>query len=424
MQLPFNPAEGFANPFGFLKISYGIHAKVTALILMSVLYLSCLSQEAPKIPERAQKLDNLTVYSVEADPAGEIQFVREQTFGSTNGVMIGRLGSVTVDKAGRVLIADLDQQIINVFESDGQYFTQFGGEGRGPGEFLAGPNLEIVSNRLYAYDYMQLRVSVFSPVSLSLSYTLNLNPRNKNSIEALTGHHMSWILFRNDDTFLACFSQPLYTDPGKPEYNLEDEKYIRCYLMNVEGRITDDKILKVRDTRYLTGAVKRGDFSIGVFRHFASRPLLTLSEEDQIYSAWSEDFLIKMYDSKGKYLRAWYYPYQNVRLTRENAILKANSEYSKNVITRNLDALPETWPALNSMQIDDDNRLWVSTIVEDFDIYEWWVLEETGELITRFEWPRDEPIEVVKNGYMYTRETDEETGLQQVVKYRIEFEGG
>jgi len=29
---------------------------------------------------------------------------------------------------------------------------------------------------------------------------------------------------------------------------------------------------------------------------------------------------------------------------------------------------------------------------------------------------------VVKNGKMYTRQTDEETGLQQVVRYRIEIE--
>jgi len=65
------------------------------------------------------------------------------------------------------------------------------------------------------------------------------------------------------------------------------------------------------------------------------------------------------------------------------------------------------------------NRLWVFTIVEDFDVYEWWVLELSGELITRFEWPREEPIEVIKNGKMYTRQTDEETGLEQIVRYGI-----
>ncbi|MBP3193345.1 hypothetical protein [Natronogracilivirga saccharolytica] len=40
---------------------------------------------------------------------------------------------------------------------------------------------------------------------------------------------------------------------------------------------------------------------------------------------------------------------------------------------------------------------------------------------SRFEWPRDESIEVVKNGYIYTLQTDEETGLQQINRYRFEW---
>jgi hypothetical protein len=49
------------------------------------------------------------------------------------------------------------------------------------------------------------------------------------------------------------------------------------------------------------------------------------------------------------------------------------------------------------------------------------VLQETGEVIARFEWPRDEPIEVVNNGYLYTRETDE-MDVASIVRYRIEME--
>lgn len=85
--------------------------------------------------------------------------------------------------------------------------------------------------------------------------------------------------------------------------------------------------------------------------------------------------------------------------------------------------MPEYWPAINNLIIDDENRLWISTIVDDFDIYEWWILEKSGEVITRFEWPRDYPIEVVKCGYMYTRETNEKTGLEEVVRYRIKLQG-
>jgi hypothetical protein len=51
--------------------------------------------------------------------------------------------------------------------------------------------------------------------------------------------------------------------------------------------------------------------------------------------------------------------------------------------------------------------LWISTIVEGFDIYEWWMLEPSGELVSKFDWPRDEPIEVIKNEKMYTSQTYE-----------------
>ena len=47
--------------------------------------------------------------------------------------------------------------------------------------------------------------------------------------------------------------------------------------------------------------------------------------------------------------------------------------------------VPQTGPALNDLIVDDEGQIWVSTIVEDFDIYEWWILQENGELITRLD---------------------------------------
>ncbi len=73
------------------------------------------------------------------------------------------------------------------------------------------------------------------------------------------------------------------------------------------------------------------------------------------------------------------------------------------------------------MLIDDQNRLWISTIVKDLDVYRWWVLEENGKLLARFTWPRNREIEVIKNGFVYAKETEDETGLERVVRYRIEM---
>ena len=68
--------------------------------------------------------------------------------------------------------------------------------------------------------------------------------------------------------------------------------------------------------------------------------------------------------------------------------------------------------------------LWIATIVDDMDVYKWWILKDTGEVITKFEWPRDHPIEEVRNGKLYARETNEETGLEEIVRYDIETKPG
>ncbi|TVR32958.1 MAG: hypothetical protein EA390_04565 [Balneolaceae bacterium] len=100
-------------------------------------------------------------------------------------------------------------------------------------------------------------------------------------------------------------------------------------------------------------------------------------------------------------------PADTVMLTRETIFESGEDVFMEGNIRR--------------LAVDDKGRVWVATIVKNFSVHEWWVLEENGELMARFEWPRDEPIVVIKEGKIYTRQTDEETGLQQVVRYRVEI---
>ncbi|TVQ03146.1 MAG: hypothetical protein EA359_10190 [Balneolaceae bacterium] len=143
---------------------------------------------------------------------------------------------------------------------------------------------------------------------------------------------------------------------------------------------------------------------------------------DNIVYAWGEEMLFKVYDSDGDYMYLFYYPYQNIRVKSDHIskhYVNLNDEMSLFLEKQ----APETWPAFNDLIVDDSNRLWVSAIIDDFEVYQWWVLKvDTGELLARFEWHRDKPILVVRNGHMYTRERDEETGLQQIVRYRIGME--
>jgi len=86
------------------------------------------------------------------------------------------------------------------------------------------------------------------------------------------------------------------------------------------------------------------------------------------------------------------------------------------------DDMPDTWPAYSTMLMDDENRVWAALFTDNEETYEWRVYTDEGEFLATFTWPRSKTISEVKNGLAYTRETDEETGLQQVVRYRMAFD--
>ncbi|HKJ45197.1 MAG TPA: hypothetical protein VJ991_05135 [Balneolales bacterium] len=55
-------------------------------------------------------------------------------------------------------------------------------------------------------------------------------------------------------------------------------------------------------------------------------------------------------------------------------------------------------------------------------LYQWWVLDPNGKLIARFTWPRNKPIQEIKNKYLYTRQPDTAMGSSEIMRYQIEIE--
>ena len=403
--------------------------KVLAMGTLFILFSGCNRSEEQKIPPYVQNLENLIVLSSVEGPGNAIHFIREMEFGSSDEQMIGKLGSFSVDKANNVYLGDIQQHSIYIFDQYGHYTASLGRQGRGPGEFNFVGYLKNIDDHLFAYDPPQFRLNVFSSKNYELAASVNLHATNKRDFEELREFDLGFLHPINKTRFLGLFSPPvIYADPSHPKYNLNDLSN-SIYLLDNKGAIISDKILEYPDLRALTATVN------GEYRHtqfeFLGRTLISVSNSSEIYVTRTEDFLIQVFNSEGQYERAYFYPLPKREFTREQAIKEQKKVYENDYVLEYRlsvinnapeEQIPQFWPAIKDILIDDENRLWISTIVEDFDVYEWWVIENTGELITKFEWPRNEPIEVVKNGYIYTRETDEETGLQQVVRYKIEFD--
>ncbi len=383
--------------------------KQILLFVLLILVWGCSAHKNDEIPKSIRKLKNLTVIPADAKPANQITFKKDAVYGNSKNVLIGRIGGIDIDDSGRVFIADSQKMAIDVFDSSGHYKTHFGRKGRGPGEFESitlGYPFHIFSGKIYIWDPRLFRINVFSLKTLKLSSIRNINTKYWNNVkelrESIGAEYIRSVW--NDSTFLVGFDDM----KAIKEYHFKHHtKGVLSwyYLMDNEGKIIS-KCLFEQDFPQPGGLEPLGDFE-----EANRQTLFTISKMKHLFSAWSEDFLIKEYNQKGKYLRAFYDTYKKVKLNRDSLMQNLHNSRARQEVMNV--KIPPTWPALHDIKIDDQNRLWVATIVKNMKVYQWWVINQKGKLLAQFDWPRSKPIKVVKNGYMYTEETDTSSGISK-----------
>lgn len=82
---------------------------------------------------------------------------------------------IAVDSQGHVLVADTGNKRIVIYDSDGNFLSQFGGQGAGAGQFDEPVGLAFDGGgNLYVADTWNQRVQVFSPSSDKSNYTPSL----------------------------------------------------------------------------------------------------------------------------------------------------------------------------------------------------------------------------------------------------------
>lgn len=396
---------------------HSIHRNIMwVLQVFVILILGCSHQKKDPIPIQFQELENLTVYSTDAKPATRLSFIKDAVYGDSKEVMIGTIQDVAVDRLGRVFIADARQLVINVFEPGGRFITQIGRDGRGPNEFGSIKRILIQGDRLYAFDPGQFRMNIFSLENLAGEKTVTL-AENRSSYGDLAKAYpyIDQIVVRNDDTYIAKFIEDDRSSSIERWQNFNVNSLY--YLLDKSGAISR-RLLDFPDATRTRFPLRNAVLGLHL-KDFFGNSLTVISSDHRMFLAEPDFFLVKQFSSDGVYQHAFYYPIRKIPLTTESTIVAGVPDlYVSNM--ESLD-LPGTWPALIEMKIDNQDRLWIATTVDDLSVYEWWVLESTGELITRFEWPRNKPILVVGGGFIYTQETDNETRIEQIVRYKIDF---
>lgn len=225
------------------------------------------------------------------------------------------------------------------------------------------------------------------------------------------------------NTIIAAFQKP----PSVDNSSIRKKQY---YRLNSDLQVMSEQLAELDAKRFVFSKSEEnvGNTRARFMKHFPffERHFFIPAQNNHFYTVDSRDFLVKKFDSLGNYMHAFYHPYTSPEVTREDA-LKSTNDFTESIAEQI--ELPEYWPAFNAIFLDDENRFWVSTITESDEYFQWWVLEESGEPIAKFKWPGDhyqDPANLdnhilVKDGYFYQREEDEQNDQVSIVRYKIEF---
>ncbi|MEX0856628.1 MAG: 6-bladed beta-propeller [Balneolaceae bacterium] len=413
--------------------------KFIKLLSLAILISQCGCEKQErseiKVSEHGADLENLMIHSDNQENVSglgsvsnvisidttdirySVKLIRETVFESNEEVfMDGYIGEIAVDNDDRVYITATNPGSIGIyiFEPDGSFITSFGQEGRGPGEFESIGSISIQGNKLYVFGPRLQKFGVFSLDDYQLIRDQIIRR------DSIPKHDELARILRVNELQVTESGEIL---AKMSNLSLREENEITKVLyhkISADGHILPERILELDKYRFYFPS----NAGYPILMPFVRNTLVATSGDGTFYTAWSEDFLIKVYDADGNYKKAFYHPVSRARLSMDEILLNKDQQR----ILSNY-KLPDTWQALHTIETDDKNRLWVSTITESDSTFKWWVLNDKGELLATFTKPgartensvMTKPLYKIQNGYFFERERDIRNGIDRIVKYKIEF---
>lgn len=400
---------------------YDMKIKLIAYILL--LCCGCdasTEQVSLAIPDHIEQLKNLTVFNPTKQPTDTIRLEKQTVFKSNSEVFIeGYITDIAVDDSNRVYIGagGAASAGIYVFRPDGSFLSTIGAYGRGPGEFLGIGSLLIWNNRLYVFDPKLQKFCIYSLMNFKHISDGIISKKRLPPSDTLAQRLRASKLFLNRQENELLIQLSAFSQFEELEV---DRK--RLYRISESGLIQPGYVLNLQ--RFPFYFPKNGEMRFPFTMPFSPNSVVSISPKGPIFTAWTADFLIKKYDTDGNYINSFYYPVEASSLS-----LKSMDVSTERMNVLNHYSMPDTWPVLHTMLVDDKERIWAVRIVDSEKKFEWWVLSKNGELIAKFDFPgvrskrtvMNPPILKVKNGYLYLRKFDFHNGIDQIVKYKIEM---
>lgn len=377
------------------------------LLLFSFGYSCDKLAEEKNMPEYFSGYSNVSTFSDSPNQLVSIEFTEKTLFDDLDSMFFTEIAQVGVDRLDRAYLSN--DEAIHIYNNNGNYIRSVGRKGRGPGEFQVIHNFKVKDGKLYVYDANMSRISIFNLNTFELDNELSLSSK-----DGMIG--LGEFGVRNDGSLILGM-----VESRKKQNSIITEKYMHYYSMDSSGKLSRNEIVTTKLSDYFELENRNGTSYPPI--PFDRTTKFSLSISDKMYLAWTDEIAIKVFDLSGNYIKGIYYPFENVEISDDNDFPGAYKVLDIVTDTKRVlgKRMPDTHPAIAHFFVDDMERIWLSTIVSNREVYEWWVLKESGELLAKFTWPRQNILKVVKNGFAYAVDSDEKTGESILARYKINW---
>lgn len=326
--------------------------------------------------------------------------------------IFGWIKTVQLDHRGYIYTFDAQRdRFISVFNLNGDKIGTIGKPGNGPGEFTGLTNFHLDNENevLTALDFRQSKISEFSISDDSFGDIINELFFQRYSVSSPQAVIPRNVFKLADGNFVIHYEGII--SPQTSEYPAKH----RIILM--EGETAEQ--VKIITLRADEKDVESDGRTVEVFKWpFAGSSTITVASSGVIYTGWSYDNTIDIYDTTGE--RAG-----NIFISREpipmSSLEKSSilSDYPRVFIgirrkVRNL--MHDNWPIYEQKVIDDNEILWVG--VYDENLATTWIgYDADGEKVSQFFLPNRDLIKSI-NGNYFAAVRSMELGAECVVIYK------
>lgn len=314
---------------------------------------------------------------------------------------LSSINQVAVDSRGNAYVPDFYRSRVVVFGPDGRLVRSVGRRGRGPGEFQSIRSVQVLrGDSLLVYDGSLGRVNVFAPDADREAYVVTVQGA------------APWAMERThaNDAYVARYESGMRFGGGMETAPRQD--LIR--VLNLDGSRRTD-VLSFPARSFI---VARQSMTPNPWGH---NGFVRLDSRDRLHYVWSDTLGVATYDLQGLRTGEFHVRYVPPQVGSADLDRELNrlSPQGRALFTTALrDSLPERWPAVRGLLIDDRDRLWLELAGPATREVEWAAFSPAGAYLGSALFPAGTIVHHVR-GTTAVAEKKDEQGAPRLVLYQM-----